>query len=114
MEFYRTERVDSPVDEFLDRLEKRHRAKIAKWLELLGEEGPFLPRPYADILEGSIRELRVGFGRLEARLIYFIHDRKVVVVTHGFLKKTMKVDPEEISRAMEARADWIRRHGGKT
>ena len=114
VEFYRTERGDSPVDEFLDGLEKRHRAKADKWLVLLEEAGPFLPRPYADVLEGPIRELRIGFGRLEARLLHFVHDKKIVVVTHGFLKKTRKVDQAEIEKAMKARTDWLSRFGGKS
>ena len=81
---------------------------------MLEEEGPSLPRPYADVLEGPIRELRVGFGRIEARLLYFIHDRTIVVITHGFLKKTRKVESAEIAKALNARADWLLRHGGKT
>lgn len=112
VEFYRTRRGDSPVDEFLDGLEFRPRAKVEKWLALLEEQGPFLPRPFADVLEGPIRELRVGFGRMELRLLYFVHDRTVVVITHGFLKKTRRVDPAEIAKAFTARTDWLARHGG--
>ena len=102
------------MDEFLDNLEKRARAKVFKWLGLLEEQGPALPRPYADILEGPIRELRIGIGRLEARLLYFFHKQTIVVVTHGFLKKTPAVPPGEIERAMRARADWLNRYGGAT
>ena len=114
MVFYRTPRGESPVDEFLDNLEKRARTKVLKWLGLLEEQGPVLPRPYADVLEEPIRELRVGLGRVEARLLYFFHKRTVVVVTHGFLKETRAVPPAEIERALRARADWLNRHGGET
>lgn len=114
VEFYRTIRGDSPVDDFLDGLEPRVRAKVEKWIVMLEEQGPSLPRPYADLLVAPIRELRVGFGRMEARLLYFIHDRTIVVITHGLLKKTRRMDPAEIERAMRARTDWLMRHGGKT
>ena len=114
VEFYRTIRGDSPVDEFLDGLQLRARAKAEKWLVMLEEQGPFLPRPFADVLEGPIRELRVGLGRLEMRLLYFVHGRMVIVVTHGFLKKSRDVDSDEIARAFRARSDWLARHGGKT
>src|SRR5271170_5758491 len=93
LEFYRSARGGCPAREFLEALEERPRMKVAAWLGLLQEKGPALQRPYADVLEGPIRELRVSFGRLEIRLLYFIHS-KSIVVTHGFLKKTQQV-PEE-------------------
>ena len=54
---YTTERGDSPIDEFLDGLDKKSRAKVAAHLSLLEEQGPNLKRPYADIVRGKIREL---------------------------------------------------------
>ena len=69
--FYRTPRGSSPTDDFLDSLNKKARAKVLKWLKLLQEQGPSLPRPFSGLLENSIYELRIGFGRLEIRLLYF-------------------------------------------
>ena len=57
--FYMTERGDSPVDDFLDGLDKKSRAKVAAHLSLLEEQGPNLKRPYADVVRGKIRELRI-------------------------------------------------------
>lgn len=87
--------------------------KVATWLKFLQEKGPNLLRPYADVLKEPIRELRTSFGRLEIRLLYFIHGRSIVVVTHGFLKKTKKVPKDEIQRAMRYRNDWILTFGGR-
>lgn len=87
------------------------RAKAGAWLGLLQEKGPQLLRPYADVLQGPIRELRVSFGRLEVRLLYFISGKNVII-THGFLKKTDKVPQEEIDRAMRYRNDWLATFGG--
>jgi len=109
--FYQTPRGDVPVDEFLDALDKKVRAKALKWLTLLGEEGPNLPMPYADVVEGPIRELRIGFGHLELRFLYFFY-RKKIVVTRGFLKKSRAIDPAEVQRALRAYANWIKRQGG--
>jgi hypothetical protein len=100
------------VDEFLDSLDRRARAKTLKWLALLEEHGPDLPRPYADTLQGPIRELRVGFGRIEARLLHFFHKSMIVIVTHGFLKKARAVPQIEIDRAVRARTNWLNRYGG--
>lgn len=106
VEFHKTSRGDSPVDEFLDSLEVRVRAKVLKWLQLLEEQGPNLPRPYADTLQGPIRELRVSFGRLKIRMLYFFY-QKNVVVTHGFLKKARSVPRAEIERALRIRGEWL-------
>jgi hypothetical protein len=53
--FYSTERGDSPVDDFLDEMDKKSRAKVAAYLLLLEEKGPNLKRPYADVVRGKIR-----------------------------------------------------------
>jgi phage-related protein len=84
---------------------------VATWLQILQEKGPNLYRPYADVLEEPIRELRVTFGRLEIRLLYFIQGKNIVL-THGFLKKTQKTPPEEIERAQRYRHDWLLTHKG--
>ena len=85
--------------------------KVAAWLERLQEKGPDLQRPYADVLDEPIRELRVSFGRLEIRLLYFIHG-KSIVITHGFTKKTRRVPREEIELAKRYRNDWLVTFGG--
>ena len=50
---YTTDRGDSPIDEFLDGLDKKSRAKVAAYLSLLEDEGPNLKRPYADVVRGK-------------------------------------------------------------
>lgn len=95
----------------MESLPERPQAKVAAWLRLLQEKGPNLRRPYADILEEPIRELRVSFGRLEIRLLYFIQGRSIVA-THGFLKKGRQVLKEEIERAKRYHEDWSIAFGG--
>jgi len=62
VEFYRDRKGRCFAIEFLNEFQTKIRAKVAKWIEKLENEGPNLPRPYADIVRGKIRELRVGFG----------------------------------------------------
>lgn len=109
-EFYTTPRGESLFDEFVDELPEKHQGKIDQWVSLLEQYGPDLPRPYADVLDGPIRELRVQFGNYKYRFLYFIHG-KVIVITHGILKKTGPVPVEEIDRAKRYRQDWLDRHG---
>ena len=73
---------------------------------MLEEKGPDLARPYADVVSGPIRELRVSFARLEIRMLYFIHGG-CVILTHGFFKKSREITPSQIARAERMRAAWI-------
>lgn len=86
------------MDDFLDEVPEKARAKLMKWIKKLEAEGPNLPRPYADVVRGKIRELRVQFGGIQCRCLYFF-DGKRIVMTDGFVKKTDKVPEGEITRA---------------
>lgn len=106
VEFYVSDRGESFIDEMLDRIPDKHRGKVLQWMKQLEIWGPRLPRPYADVLDKGIRELRVRFGHHNYRFFYFITD-KTVVMTHGILKKTGPVPREEIDRAARLKAQWI-------
>ena len=111
VEFYEDEKGRCPVVEFLNVLQLKIRAKVSKWIAKLEEEGPGLPRPYADLVRGKIRELRVGFGSNEYRFLYFFFGKRIII-THGFLKKTNKVPPGEIERAKRIMRYFFQRGKG--
>ena len=106
--FYEAADGECPVQDFLDGLTPKVQGKAAKWLELLEREGPDLPRPYADVIRGKIRELRVSFGGLHHRFLYFFQGKRIVV-THGFVKRTAAVPEGEIARAEQCLSDFCRR-----
>lgn len=108
--YYQTLRGTSPVHEFLLELDKKTRAKARRVIDYLGEHGPNLVRPYADTINGKIRELRISFSHNNVRILYFFFVRHEVVLLHGFLKKTDALDPNDIEMAERRMADWIRRH----
>ena len=101
---------DCPVRSFLDGLPAKPRAKVLRFISHLSTLGPDLPRPYADALRDKIRELRVPYGRLQIRLLYFFAGKRVVL-TQGFLKKTSAVSAEEIERALRRMDAWLDREG---
>ena len=96
--FYVRPSGECPMDEFLDSLPVKVRAKLMRWIEKLEAEGPDLPRPYSDIIHGKIRELRLQFGGNQYRCLYFF-DGKRIIVTHAFMKKTDRVPEREIGYA---------------
>jgi len=114
--FYTTERGDSPIDDFLDLLDKKVRAKIAAHLSLLEEQGPNLKRPYADVVRGKIRELRIQHSSSQYRILYFFQLREQIVLVHAFSKKTQQLKEKDIELAERRMEDWMRRFpaGGGT
>lgn len=94
--------------EFLDNLPDKVKGKALQWIQKLEQEGPDLPRPYADTVRGKIRELRVIFASGHYRFLYFFY-HKYIVITHGFIKKTDKIPENEIERAHRLMRDFEQR-----
>ena len=88
--FYQTEDGETPFKDFLDTL----------------------PTTYFKKLVGSddIWECRVQFGSNDYRILCFHAGGSVLVLTHGFMKKTQKTPAKEIERAETYRGNYLRRH----
>ncbi len=114
--FYTTERGYSPIDEFFDGLDKKSRAKVAAHLSLLEDQGPNLKRPYADIVRGKIRELRIHYSSNQYRILYFFQVRDQIVLVHAFIKKTQQLKEKDIELAESRMEEWMLRHpsGGRS
>ncbi|WP_338832838.1 hypothetical protein MHLNE_15840 [Moorella humiferrea] len=109
IEFYETSAGKNPVAEFLSSLSPREQAKIARALDLLREFGPRIGMPYTKHLEEGIWELRVPFGGLAFRLLYFVDTNRFLVVVHAFSKKTPKVPRKELDIAIARMKDYKQR-----
>lgn len=107
--FYTAERGDSPIDDFLDGLDEKSRAKIEAHMSLLEDLGPNLKRPYADSVRGKIRELRIQYGSNQYRILYFFQLHKLIILLHAFSKKTPQLKKKDISLAERRMQDWIQR-----
>lgn len=109
IEFYETPEGKCPTDSFLDEMPEKHAAKIERFLELLEEKGPDLPRPYADTVRNKIREFRVAIEHHNYRLLYFFFG-KAIVITHGFLKKSDAVPETQVQKAQGYMDEYLTRH----
>jgi len=103
---YRPVGSGSPVTEFLEDLPEKHQAKIVAALDYLGQQGPALRRPHVAHVKGKLWELRVSLARNEYRLLYFFMEGQVVVVAHGFAKKTQAIPAREIETAEKRMKDY--------
>ena len=110
MIYYETSRGEEVVKEFLHGLDLKLQAKVYARLKLLQEEGPDRKRPYADVVEGKIRELRVRLARNQIRVLYFFFHKDQIILLDGFRKKEQVIRPGDIERARRRMEDWVLRH----
>jgi len=98
-----------PVSEFLNSCKPEHQVKVLHFLELLEEMGPSLPRPYADLLEDGIHELRVKLSGDQMRLLYFFCFETYIVVYRVVRKNTSKVPDKYLQETRRYRETFLRR-----
>jgi phage-related protein len=109
IEYYESVSGKRPVEEFIDSLDVRSQARIARTLDLLEEFGINLGMPYARHLEKQLWELRVRHSRSRYRVIYFLNTGQTFVLLHGFAKKTGPVPREDMKIAENRRDDYLSR-----
>lgn len=104
VDFFVDVRGRAPVEEFLASLPLQHKAKALALIKMLEQEGPNLPFPYSSQVRGKLRELRTQQGKDKLRILYFGDATRVLVLLHGFVKRSAKLPEEEI-RTAEARME---------
>ena len=107
IEFYRTQRGESPVTTCLNELPAEERAKAARFMRLLLEFGTRLGMPHARPLAGHkpLWELRP----MPHRILYFAHTGHVFVMLHAFVKKRGRTSSREIAVAEQRMTEFLRR-----
>lgn len=106
--FFRDERGNEPVREWLEKLERtnpRDAGAVRRYIDLLEEFGVVLEEPYSRQLKGRIRELRPR----DWRVTYFADDRRRFILLTSFRKTGRRTPPSEIAKAERLAKDWTRR-----
>lgn len=108
--FYKTADGKCPVQGFLDSLSGKVARKVT-WVLKLIEDFDSVPSSYFKKLTGTedIWECRISFGSNAYRIFCFFEDDSVIVLTHGFMKKSQKTPKAEIERAEAYRRDFLKR-----
>ena len=108
--FYIKKDGSKPVEEYIDKLSSGEQAKTLAFIENLEEKGPDLHRPYADLLEDGIHELRIKLTGDQVRILYFFCYKNIMILTNAFEKHTDKVPESEIKTAKKNRDDFLARY----
>lgn len=113
IQLYQSQAGHYPVADYLEGLDARSRAKVARVIDLLEEFGIQLGMPYAKHLEDKVWELRSRQGRLRHRILYFLNTGNTFVLLHGLTKKTDAVSRSDIRLAKERAQDYLRGRAGR-
>jgi len=103
---------DAPVEQFMMELALPQRAKLLALVRMLEQRGPNLPFPYSSQVRGRLRELRTQQGKDKLRILYFGDARRVFILLHGMIKRSAKLEEQDI-RTAEARMGAHERRGGR-
>lgn len=104
--YYQERNGTIPLAQWFDELAEEAMLKCLERLERLEKMGHELRRPEADYLRDDIYELRVRHLGVNFRMLYFFHERALVVVSHGFSKQRARVPPGEIDLAVRRRLQF--------
>jgi len=108
IKFYRdSQNGKEPVLEYVEKLDRKNKAKILKYIDFLREHKGHLDEPYSKHIVGKIRELRVDFSQNRHRIFHFTFVNKTIILLHSFLKKTPKTPKSEIEKAKNNYKDTI-------
>ncbi|MCR4313778.1 MAG: type II toxin-antitoxin system RelE/ParE family toxin [Candidatus Uhrbacteria bacterium] len=91
------------IEEFVVSLEKPTIAKVLRTFDLLEKFGHQLGMPHSKKVGDGIFELRIR-GVQEVRFLYTFQRSRIVIVLHGFVKKSQKLPPREFRIAQERKA----------
>ena len=109
IDYYVTKEGYCPIMDFFSTLDDKMRAKCFRLLELLEKNGNELREPYSKYLGSGLFELRVKQSSNVIRIVYFFVIEHRIIITNGFVKKTLKTPRRDIELAKKYREDFLLR-----
>jgi len=107
IEFYRTADGKCPVEEFIDALDFRQAQKVVWTLQVV-KDFEIVPKQYFKKIDSSDNLWEVRAGK-QIRLLCFWDKENLIILTHGFIKKTMKIPKKELETAKKRMLDYKQR-----
>ncbi len=86
-------------ESFMKTLSEKEQEKIQYGLLLLKTQGR-LPKKFVRLVRDAIYELRTEYAGNIYRVFFIFDEGNIVVLFHGFQKKTQKTPQEEIRKAI--------------
>ena len=96
LEYYLDARGRNPVEEFIQSLTAGDQALVRARIDFLGEVGNQAREPHSKSLGKGLFELRIK----SSRIFYCFKPGGVIVLLHGFGKKSQKTPQREMETAL--------------
>jgi phage-related protein len=110
IEFYKSANGASPVEEFLETLDDNQAKKVLWVLRLVRELNPIPSNYFTKMVNtDDIWEVRVQYGGNIFRLLGFFDGAKLIILAHGFQKKTQKTPKQHIELTESRKRDYLSR-----
>lgn len=99
--FFKDDKGNSPVEEFLVSIVKSNRVLVAKTRQGIEKlrNRIYHREPLSKHLEPGLWELRIKVGTDILRIIYTFEKGQMVILLHGFIKKDQKTPNSELEIA---------------
>ena len=108
--FYKTDSGKCPVEEHLDSLSDTQVAKITWVLKLIRETQNVSSKYFKKLVNtNDIWEVRVSVGNNIFRLLGFMQNQELIILTNSFQKKSQKTPKKEIKLAEKRKKDYLSR-----
>ena len=97
---------DNPVNQFLDSLSELQQSKVLRLLQYIRTYGLSAILPHTKKLTGTpLWEIRI-LGKNNIRVLYAVPQQNLVLILHGFIKKSQKTPLKEIHVALTRYEQW--------
>lgn len=107
--YYISPASQNPVSVFLDSLSPKQQSKIVRVLKNIHEYGLESVTNHTRKLSGTpLWEIRI-LGSDNIRVIYAIPIQNIVLLLHGFVKKSQKTPQKEIGKSLERLKEYQNR-----
>ena len=107
--YYTSPLGSNPIKKFIDSLTSQQQVKILRIFQYIKESGLSNHLPQIKKLTGTpLWEIRI-LGKKNLRILYVIPKQNLLLILHGFIKKTNKTPPKELKTALNRYQEWLDR-----
>ena len=107
--YYTSPTRSNPIKQFIDSLAPQQQTKILRIFQYIKEYGLTAHLSQIKKLTGTpLWEIRI-LGKHNLRILYVVPKQNLVLVLHGFIKKTAKTPNKELKTALNRYREWLDR-----
>ena len=104
VEFFFTEKGELPAKEYFDSSELQVKIKLLALVKHIAEEGRLFDETKFRLVDK--KEKIYEFKPMAERFFNFFYEGKKIIITNAYRKKRQKVDPRELTRAINLKRDY--------